>query len=299
MVRKIHKIYDVILKIIILAYSVEFLKYIGEEREIVEVLKTEITTMNGRTRFLDFLCRLEDDTLCHIEFQFPVVYSDDLERFFDYNIVAQIRYDGIVETIVFSFGKRNQGATEIKIGDCKDFHPKIFYLGDIDFEKELERIIEKLNVEESEKLNNDEESYTKLTYKEELHLMLMSLAFKYEDKKALLAPIVELLKKEEIFHEEKIDTIRSIIKLEVDNLLSDDERKEFEGEIEMNDNTEAIIMQAVTEVNRKYEQEAIYEAEQRGIEKNKRDIAKKLKGILSPEEISRITGLSLKTISLL
>ena len=311
MVRKIHKIYDVILKIIILAYSVEFLKYIGEEREIVEILKTEISTLNGKTRFLDFLCRLEDDTLCHIEFQFPVVYSDDLERFFDYNIVAQIRYDGIVETIVFSFGNRNQGATEIMIGNSKGFHPKIFYLGDIDFEKELEKIIKKANMEESEKLNNNEQSYTKLTYEEELHLMLMSLAFKYEDKKALLAPIVELLKKEEIFHEEKIDTIRSIIQLEIDNLLSEDERKEFEGVIEMNDNTEAIIMQAISEVNRKYEQEALYEAEQRGkkegkkegikigIEKNKRDIAKKLKGLHPPEEISKITGLSLNTILLL
>ena len=71
----------------------------------------------------------------------------------------------------------------------------------------------------------------------------------------------------------------------------------------MNDNTEAIIMQAISEVNRKYEQEALYEAEQRGmekgIEKNKRDIAKKLKGLHPPEEISRITGLSLNTILLL
>ena len=319
MVRKIHKIYDIILKIIIMAYAAEFLKYIGEERQIIEILKTEISTLNGKTRFLDFLCRLEDDTLCHIEFQFPVAYFDDLERFFDYNIVAQIRYDGIAETIIFSFGKRNQGATEIKIGNSKDFHPKIFYLGDIDFEKELERIIEKVKSLESEKLNNDKESYTKLTYEEELHIMLMPLAFKYKDKKALLKPIVELLKKEEIFHGEKIDIIRSVIQLEIDNLLSEDERKEFEGEIKMNNNTETIIKQAVDEVNRKYEQEALDEAEQkgmkkgikkgmekgmkrgmkRGIEKNKRDTAKKLKGILAPEEISKITGLRLNTILLL
>lgn len=64
-------------------------------------------------------------------------------------------------------------------------------------------------------------------------------------------------------------------------------------------NAESIIKQVVEEVNRKYEQEALDEAEQRGIEKNKRDTAKKLKGILAPEEISRITGLSLKTIFLL
>ena len=303
MVRKVHKIYDVILKIIILSYSKEFLKYIGEERGIVEILNTEISTLNGRTRYLDFLCRLEDDTLCHIEFQFPVAYDDDLERFFDYNIVAQIRYDGIVETVIFSFGSSSQGAREIEIGDSKDFHPQIFYLGDFDFEEILGEIIEKVNADDTENLNNNEQTYTKLTYEEELHIMLMPLAYKYKDKKALLGPIVELLEKEEIFHEEKIDTIRSIIKLEIENFLTEEERKELEGEITMNETTEAIFRQAVDEVNRKYYAEAIYEAEQKGIEKgiekNKKDVAKKLKGIISPEEISKITGLSLNKILLL
>ena len=65
----------------------------------------------------------------------------------------------------------------------------------------------------------------------------------------------------------------------------------------MNETTEAIFRQAVDEVNRKYRAEAIYEAEQKVRENTKKDIAKKLKGIISPEEISRVTGLSLKTIA--
>lgn len=64
----------------------------------------------------------------------------------------------------------------------------------------------------------------------------------------------------------------------------------------MTDETERIIKQAVEEVNRKYEQEAIYEAEERGRKEVAEEIAKNLKGKSSPKEIARITGLSLKRV---
>ena len=68
----------------------------------------------------------------------------------------------------------------------------------------------------------------------------------------------------------------------------------------MDMNVEEIIKQAVYEVNRKYELEAIDEAEKRGYEKGRKEenikLAKKLKGILSNEEISEISGLSLDTV---
>ena len=320
MMRDIHKIYDIILKIIILNYSIEFLKYVGEDRQIAEILKTEISTLNGKTRHLDFLAQLEDGSLCKIEFQFPAVYKDDLKRFFDYNIVAQIRYGEITESIIFSFGKSSQGFSEIKIGQSKDFHPRIFHLGDIDFEKEMESIIQKVNSHNSESFNNNDKQYIKLTYKEELHMLLMSLAPKYKDKKAIFKPIVELLKKEEIFRKEKYEIIRYIIKFEMENLLTPEEKIEFEEDMKMNDNIEDIFERAISEVSKKYQQEAIDEAEERGFEKGKkagydegkeagydegkeagydegkRDLAKKLKGKLSADEISKLTGLSLNTI---
>ena len=307
MKRDIHKIYDVILKIIIMAYLAEFLSYIGEKRKIVEILKTEITTLNGKTRYLDFLCRLEDDTLCNIEFQFPIAHPKDLTRFFDYNIVAQIRFEKIADTIIFNFGIGNKALKEITIGNSKDFHPKNFYLGDIDFEYELEKINIKLGLGLLEKLINNNKININLTYREELHLLLMSLTPKYDDKKKLLKSIVGLLKNEELFHKEKIEVIRSVIQLEIENLLTCDEQKEFEGAIKMTTDSEKIIKQAVEEVNKKYEQialdeakeEGIKEGKEKGIKEGKEEVAKNLKGIHTPEEISKITGLSLKTILLL
>ena len=44
MARKIHKIYDILMKIIILTYDMEFLKYIGMEQPIAEILQTEMTS---------------------------------------------------------------------------------------------------------------------------------------------------------------------------------------------------------------------------------------------------------------
>ena len=54
MTRKIHKIYDGILRIIIFAYLQEFLRFIGENREIEEVLKGDITKLNGSTKYWIF-----------------------------------------------------------------------------------------------------------------------------------------------------------------------------------------------------------------------------------------------------
>ena len=142
-------------------------------------------------------------------------------------------------------------------------------------------------------------------------MLVMSLAPKYTNKSKLLKSVVGLLKNKNIFHEEKINIIQSLIQIEIDNFLNEGERKEFEGDIEMTSETEEIIMRAAREVRRKSEQQAIEDAEKRGWEKGKeegkeegkvegkKEVAKNLKGLLSPEEISKITGLTVSTILLL
>ena len=134
-------------------------------------------------------------------------------------------------------------------------------------------------------------------------MLVMSLAPKYTNKSKLLKSVVGLLKNKNIFHEEKINIIQSLIQIEIDNFLNEGERKEFEGDIEMTSETEEIIMRAAREVRRKSEQQAIEDAEKRGWDEGrdegKKEVAKNLKGLLSPEEISKITGLSLSTILLL
>ena len=305
MKRKIHKIYDFIMKLIIVLYLNEFLIYIGEERKIVEVLKTEIRTLNGKTRYLDFLCKLDDGSICNIEFQFPVAYSDDLERFFDYNIVAEIDENQTTDTIVINFTKSGVGENEIEIGSSKNFHPKNVYLGDTDYISELEKIKNKINTKSKnrENLNKDKESDIQLTFIEELHLLIMPLLPKYENKTDLLLDISEILKNEKAFRKEKYNFIKAIINLEIENLIPKENQEKFEGDENMDKELTDLMMGVAKEVNKKYEQMALEEAEQngikKGIEKGKKEVAKKLKKIHTPEEIAQITGLNLQTILLL
>ena len=313
--REIHKIYDLIMKLIILLYLNEFLTYIGEERKITEILNTEIPTLKGKTRFLDFLCKLDDDTICNIEFQFPVAYSDDLERFFDYNIVVEIDQNETTDSIVINFTESGMGNSEIEIGNSKNFHPKNVYLGDIDYIEELEKIKKKVYSGSEEKLNKNKESNIQLTFKEELHILIMCLLPKYEDKITILLDISELLKHEHVFRKEKINVIKAIINLQIKNLISKENQEKFEGDENMNQELSDVMINVAKEVNKKYEQIALEEAEQKGkkegikkgkeegIKKGKeegiKEIAKKLKEIHTPEEIAKITGLSLQTIMLL
>jgi hypothetical protein len=301
--REVHKIYDAILRIIIFAYLPELLEYMGENRSVEEILKSDITTLDESTKYLDFLCRLKDGTLCHIEFQFPAAYCDDLERFFDYNITVEVRYGERTETIVLNFSTSTKGSHEVPLGYSKDFHPRIFYLGDIDFEKELEKIHLKLNLARLENLINNKEPNIPLTYKEELDIMLMSLPEKYKNKKGLIKEAVNLLKNEKLFHKEKIEIIRAVIKLEINNLLPEQERKEFEGAIKVTNETTRIVIDSFEYMNKKYEAEAFEDGKKEGLkeglEEGKKEVAKKLKGIHTIEEISKITGLSISTILLL
>ena len=288
MKRDIHDIYDVILKIIAMSYGTTFLNYINVGKKINEVLNSEITTMKGNKIYLDFLCSVDDDTLCHIEFQFPMAKANDLDRFFNYNITAQVRHQKLTETTVINFTSNVNEGNIFKIGETKCFKPKYFHLGDIDFEDFLEKINIKVN------------SNTKLTSFEEITLMLICLIPKCENKGETLKRICEILKKKELFDESKLEFVEAVIKLEIENLLTFNEQKNIEGEIKMTPQAEKIILQAIHEVNKKTLYEAKTEGKkegiQEGIQKGIQKIAQNLKGNLTPEEISKYTGLTIKEI---
>ena len=296
MKRKIHKIYDIILKIIMAAYAYEFLKLIGEERQIKKVLKTEFVTKKGRNLYLDFLCMLEDDTLLNIEFQFKPTTSNDLNRFFNYNILSQTTYDSLCETVVVSFRTQKLGVKQIKIGKTKSTHPDFKYLGDINFKKTLNNIRNKIK-------NN-----SKLDNIDEILLMLMCLVPKNHNKAEILTEICRMLKKEHLFDLEKIDTFKAVMSLEIENLITREEREKLKGKIQMTPEAQEIMSKAISEVGRKYEylekQDLINKGKKEGIKEGKKEgkkeasesIAKNLKNILPDEEISKHTGLDLKTI---
>ena len=107
--------------------------------------------------------------------------------------------------------------------------------------------------------------------------------------------ISDVLKNVKSFKKEKLKIIRAIINLEIKNLIPEEEQKFFQGDEKMNDELGEIMIQAAKEVNKKYEQRALEKAK----EEEKKEIAKKLKEMHTPEEISKITGLTLQTILLL
>lgn len=288
MERDIHDIYDVILKIIAATYGETFLRYIGIDKKMKKSLNVELTTIKGSKLYVDFLCELNDDTLCHIEFQYPNTKSKDLDRFFNYNITTQVRYQKLTETYIFNFTDRKTEEEIRAIGKTKYFKPYHFYLGDIDFEKRIEKI------------NIKSKSNEKLTEYEEITLMLICLQPKY-DKAKYLKKINKLLKNEEIFYKERSGIVKQIINLEIQNLLTPEEQKEIYGEIKMNQREQdEIILNAIKEVNQKVISETLSEGKseglKEGVKKGKETVARNLKGKMDIQEISESTGLSIADI---
>lgn len=292
MSRNVHDIYDVILKIIILVYREKFLEFIGVNKNIKEVLKTEFVTFDGSKYYLDFLCLLDDDTLCHIEFQFPKARPCDLDRFFDYNIVAQVTHGSLTETIIINFTSKKFAEKIRRIGKSKCFNPHYVYLGDIDY------------VGYWRKINIKVESNLKLTVFEEIAILVTCLIPDCRKKAYMLDKISILLKNKELFDKRRFEYVQAIIQLEIENLISNEDRSNINEVTDMTPQAEKIISQAISEVHRK----SVHEARLDGIEEGKKqgrkqgreqgrqEVAKNLKGIMDDEEISRISGLSLEKV---
>ena len=304
MKRKIHYIFDVILKMTMEVYANEFLPFIGENRKIKKILKTEYQTKKGRIMTLDFLCQLEDNTLLNIEFQYTGPNSDDLDRFFDYNILSQTKFDELCETIIILFKTNKSGQKSRKIGKSKSMHPTFFYLGDIDFMKILNSIDDKV------------ENNINLTSHDEISLLLMCLLPKYKNKFEILKNICNLHKKFELFNKERIDTFEAIIGIEIENFIEKDKQNQLMEVLNMSPQSKEMMENAINHAIKKsverekqqiYQQgkeEGIKEGKEEGIKEGKKEgkkeekekIAKNLKKYHTPEEISKITGLTLATI---
>lgn len=277
------------MKIIIEIYKTIFLNFIGIDKEIEKVLKTEFVTVNGDKYYLDFLCELKNGVLGHIEFQFPKVKPTDLDRFFNYNIVAQVRHGSLTETIVINFTSEKTAMKSRRIGESKCFNPKHIYLGDIDFEGYWRNINKKV------------ESNLKLTAFEEIALMITCLIPECKNKFKMLDKISKFINNTELFDESRFEYIQAIIKLEIENLISKDEQENIEGEIDMTPQAEKIITRAIDEVHRKSVHEARLDGIEEGLEQGRNnameDMARNLKDVLDDEDISMCTGLSLERVS--
>ena len=142
--------------------------------------------------------------------------------------------------------------------------------------------------------------------------MLMCLLPECKIKAKILDKISKLLKKEELFDNTRLDYIQSVIRLEIDNLISEDEKNKIKEEIDVGPEAAQLIVDVIGEVNRKI----LYEREQKGREDGKaeglaeglaegkaegkveamEEMAVNLSDILSVEEIAERTGLTVEKV---
>lgn len=139
-------------------------------KNIEDILKTEFTKFNGKKIYLDFLCKLDDGTLCHIEFQFPYAKPKDMPRFFDYNLTAHVVHDETTDTYVVNFTSRKYEGKWFNIGKSKRFRTINIFLGDMDFKTHLNMIKDKVK------------SNINLNSSDEIDLMIMCLIPEYKNK---------------------------------------------------------------------------------------------------------------------
>ena len=223
---------------------------------------------------------LEDDTLCNIEFQFPKARPHDLDRFFDYNIVTQVTHGSLTETIVINFTSKKFSEKIRRIGRSKCFNPDYVYLGDIDFAGYWRNI------------NIKVESNLKLTVFEEIVILITCLIPECKNKAHMLDKISKLLKNKELFDKTRFEYVKTIIQMEIENLISKDEQSIITEVVDMTPQAEKLISQAISEVHRK----SVHESRLDGMKEGKEEIAKNLKDFMDVEEISRISGLSLERV---
>ena len=116
-------------------------------------------------------------------------------------------------------------------------------------------------------------------------------------------------KKKDLFDESRFEFIESVVKLEIDNLLTEKEKQDIKKEIKMTPQALSTIQRAIDEVNKKVISEAKMEGEAKGMEKgmekgiekgrkeSMQEIAKAFKDKIDIEELSQATGLSIDEIN--
>lgn len=134
--------------------------------------------------------------------------------------------------------------------------------------------------------------------------MLICVVPNFKNKLEMLQKISNLLERKELFDETKFEFLQAIIKLEIENLLSEDERNKIEEDIKMTPQAELTVKQIINEVNwkvlAKTEEKGMEIGMEKGIEKGKEntmlEVAKRFKNQIDLKELSEFTGISIEEI---
>jgi len=191
--------------------------------DIERICPTEVFTRRESSKYVDFLCELKNRTLLHVEFQYNATTEKLLEKFHGYNQAKSIENGRTVNTMVFNFQKLDKCAKSCWIGQSIFFRPVNIFLGDIDFEKRLNNIEEKV----LNSIQSDGHSAYKLSIFEEIDLVLTTLVPQTVDKEKSLRRVCYLFEKDIIRKERNHNQIRLWLNCQIEHFIDEDKQKGF------------------------------------------------------------------------
>ena len=93
-------------------------------------------------------------------------------------------------------------------------------------------------------------------------------------------------------NKKRLFAFKSVINLEIENIISNEEQKQLKGGIKMSPSEKEILLKAIEDAHKKTN----FELEQDARYEGKKETIRQFKGLISDEEIAKRTGLSLKEV---
>ena len=265
--------YDTLQKLVLIAFAQVILILMGDTRKVVRFHPTELVIPTFQKRFMDGVVELDDGTLMNIEFQTVNITEEFLLRCAQYAINLRVISGRHVETNIFSTGSRIKSKEIAAISEKFHFKPKIFFYSEFNG---LEKLINIKN-----KIKNQE----KLSIKDHYDLIFIPLMGNVDNVEVAFE-VFDIVNDDEIFTSQEQSKIKQCQYIVADIIADGDKDlfKKFMEKIKM-----LTMLAGYIEDH----EEEVFDIirDNRSIE-----IAQKLKGKLSPEEISKVTGLSLEEI---
>ena len=279
---------DIFLKFCFMYFLNHILIVLGIDERIVDMLPTERITYKktGKVKifnsFFDFKALTESGKVLIFEFKKDILRTKDLKQAFDYYISEfQNQKEGVsLILIVLSKGGRIKEYTEFDL----TFHPRIIKTKKINKQEDLNSI------------RNKFENNKRLTYWECSLLIALPLFDLNESEAEIVSQTCRYIKyKKHCIPTEKLDEVVIGSYLNIVEYIDEDKQDELMEMIGMAERRKGVLEMYKEEMKEEMKEEVKEEVK----EEYNIEMARKLKDKLSPEEIAKVTGLSLSAVLLL
>lgn len=145
---KIDKPKDKFFKILFRSMADVFIKTFGINERIKEFYPTELITDDFKSLMMDLVFTTYNGEMVVLEFHSGNTGSKNLRKFFQYGANLSMEVNKPTNIYVIATGKREKSIKKIKTTNGLIFEPKIIFFKDMDGDKELKELEEKIKKNE-------------------------------------------------------------------------------------------------------------------------------------------------------